>query len=177
MNIRKREKTFSTINITYLSVFTALAISIGILESIIPPPVPLAGFKWGFSNSILLMILILMGEKEALMVAILKVFIANFLTGRFLGPSFFLGFGGSLSSVYMMSILMKSKFGLIAVSVFGSFVSNLVQLFLAATLFVGSFKVFYLAGYIIGIGAFTGFLNAMIAYGGIKWMRRINILS
>jgi len=177
MVIGERNRAFSSAKLTFLSVLTALAVAIGILELIIPPPVPVAGFKWGFSNAILLMILMLLGKKEALMAAVLKVTIASLLTGRFLGPSFFLGMGGSLSSVYMMSILMKSKFGLIAVSVFGSFVSNLVQLFLAATLFVGSFKVFYLAGYIIGIGAFTGFLNAMIAYGGIKWMRRINILS
>ncbi|MFP4461159.1 MAG: Gx transporter family protein [Thermotogota bacterium] len=177
MDIGRGERSFSSAKLTYLSVLTAIAISIGILETIIPPPVPLVGFKWGFSNSIMVMILMLMGEKEALTAAILKVTIVNLLTGRFFGPSFFLGLGGSLSSVYVMSILMKRKFGLIAVSVFGSFVSNLVQLFLAATLFVGSVKVFYLAGYIIGIGAFTGFLNAMIAYWGIKWMKKIDILS
>jgi len=125
----------------------------------------------------MLMILLLLGKKEAVTAVAIKVMIASLLTGRFLGPSFFLGMGGSLCSVYMMSILMKRKFGLIAVSVFGSFMSNLVQLFLAAILFVGSAKVFYLAGYIIGIGAFTGFLNAMIAYGGIKWMKTIGILS
>ncbi len=177
MNITQEEKSFSSLKLTYLSVLTAVAISIGILESVIPPPIPLAGFKWGFSNSIILMILILMGEKEAFTAAVLKVIISNFLTGRFLGPSFFLGLGGSLSSVYLMSILMKSKFGLIAVSVWGSFASNLIQLLLAATLFIGSLKVFYLSGYIIGVGIFTGFLNAIIAYGGIKWMKQIDILS
>lgn len=177
MNIKRGEKPFSSVRLTYLSVLTAVAIIIGILETVIPPPVPLVGFKWGFSNSIILMVLMLMGRKEGFIVATLKVIIANLLTGRLLGPSFFLGLGGSLSSVYMMSTLMKSKFGLIAVSIFGSFVSNLVQLFLAATLFIGSGKVFYLSGYIIGIGAFTGFLNAIIAYGGIKWMKQIDILS
>jgi len=177
MVIGERNRAFSSAKLTFLSVLTALAICIGILESIIPPPVPVAGFKWGFSNAIMLMILMLLGEKEAITAAFLKATIASLLTGRFLGPSFFLSMGGSLSSVYMMSILMKSKFGLIAVSVIGSFVSNLVQLFMAATLFVGSAKVFYLAGYIIAIGAITGFLNAMIAYGGIKWMKQIGILS
>lgn len=177
MRISKEKKTSSSLKLTYLSVLTAVAISIGILESVIPPPVPLAGFKWGFSNSIILMILIIMGEKEGFTAALLKVIIANLLTGRFLGPSFFLGLGGSMSSVYMMSILMKSKFGLIAVSVLGSFASNLVQIILAATLFIGSLKVFYLSGYIIGVGIFTGFLNAIIAYGGIKWMKQIDILS
>ena len=168
---------YSSVRLTYLSVLIAVAIIIGVLESVIPPPVPLAGFKWGLSNGIILMVLMLMGPKEGVCAAILKVIIANLLTGRFLGPSFFLGLGGALSSVYMMAMLMKSKFGLIVVSVFGSFVSNLVQLLLAATLFVGSMQVFYLAGYIIGIGALTGFLNAIIAYGGIKWMKKIDILS
>jgi len=177
MSIGKEEKSFLSLKLTYLSVLTAVAITIGILETVIPPPVPLGGFKWGFSNSIILMILIIMGEKEGFTAAVLKVVVSNLLTGRFLGPSFFLGLGGSLSSVYMMSMLMKSKFGLIAVSVFGSFTSNLVQILLAAMLFIGSLKVFYLSGYIIGVGVFTGFLNAIIAYGGIKWMKQIDILS
>jgi len=177
MMVEEKKSLSATARLTFLSALTALAISIGVIESLVPPPVPVAGFKWGFSNSVMLMILLLLGRKEALTAAWVKVMVASLITGRFLSPSFFLGLGGSLSSVYLMSILMKRKFGLIAVSVCGSFISNLVQLLLAASLFVGSVKIFYLAGYLISIGAFTGLLNAIIAYGGLKWLKTIGMLS
>lgn len=155
---------------------TVLAMVISVLELSIPPPVPIAGFKWGLSNSVILMVLFMFGPKEAFIVAVLKVFLSSVITGRFLTPSFFLGMGGALSSVYVMSILLKRKFGLIAISVFGSFISNCVQLMLAAFVFVNSSRVLLLSGYIIGIGAMTGAANALIFYGGIKWLKKASII-
>jgi uncharacterized membrane protein len=75
-----------------------------------------------------------------------------------------------------MSVLYKRRFGLMAVSVCGAFASNMMQLFLAAFLFVGSYRVFYLSAYVIILGTLTGIINAIMSYGGILWLKKIRII-
>jgi len=162
--------------ITFLAILTALAIIINIFEYMIPPPIPVGGFKWGFSNFILLMTFYLFGIREAFIVGLLKVLVASFFSGRFLSPGFFLGLGGTLSSLTLMSFLFRRRFGLMAVSVSGAFASNLAQLLLSALLFVGSFRVFYLGVYVMILGTITGVLNAVMTYGGILWLKKIRII-
>lgn len=168
--------TKRTSKITFLSILTALAIMINILEFMIPPPIPVGGFKWGFSNFILLMTLYQFGIREAFIVGMLKVLVASFFSGRFLSPGFFMGLSGTFSSLLIMSLLFRGRFGMMVISVSGAFISNTVQLLLAALLFVGSFRVFYLSAYVIILGTITGIINAIMSYGGILWLKRIRTI-
>ena len=111
--------TKRTSKITFLSILTALAIMINILEFMVPPPIPVGGFKWGFSNFILLMTLYQFGIREAFIVGMLKVLVASFFSGRFLSPGFFMGLSGTFSSLLIMSLLFRGRFGMMVISVSG----------------------------------------------------------
>jgi len=161
-----------TRRIVFLSVVVVLASVIHFFEMFVPPLLPVPGFKWGFSNFVLLIVITSRTVREALLVAVLKGVIGTLLAGRFLSPAFFLGLFGSISSVFIMAILMKQRFGLIAVSVTGAFINNMIQLLIAALVFIGSFRLFHLAGYLVIIGSITGFVNALLCFGGILWLEK-----
>ena len=77
-----------------IALLAALAISIHIIESAFPSPLP--GVKPGLANVITLFTFIRYGWQTALQVSLLRVVISSLLLGTFLSPTFLL----SLSVLY-----------------------------------------------------------------------------
>lgn len=84
---------------------TALAITIHLLESVIPSPIP--GLKPGFANIITIIVLCQFGISMASWVNLLRVVIGSILLGTFLSPTFMLSLAGAVSSLLILFLASK----------------------------------------------------------------------
>jgi len=97
---------------------TALAISIHILESAFPSPLP--GLKPGLANVITIAVLLQFGWRTAAWVSLLRVICGSLLLGTFLSPTFILSAGGTVCSVSILWLACRlpgEGFGAIGYSV------------------------------------------------------------
>ncbi len=85
-----------------IALLAALAITIHIIESAFPSPLP--GIKPGLANVITLFCFIRYGWKIALQVSLLRVVISSLILGSFLSPTFLLSLSGALLS--LLSLLL-----------------------------------------------------------------------
>ena len=155
-----------------IALFVSLALAVYLVESAVPVPVPIPGFKWGFSNFVVLMSLTMLGTRDVLWIVIFKVLLGNFLSGKFLSPVFFISCFGNLSGVLSMIALSKTRcFGYIGISVIGAFANNLAQLAVCGVWLLRSVHIWYFFPYIALMGTVSGVLNALMAKGGEQWFR------
>jgi len=166
-----------TRNLVFLSFFILLSSAIFFIESLIPVPVPIPGFRWGFSNSIVLIIILLYGPKNAIITVLCKIFLGSMMSGRLFSPGFFMALGGGFVSVLVMSFIYSIKInGLAGISVAGAFSNNLVQLIIASAVFLRSAYVFYFLPYLAVIGTISAAINSLIALEGTKWIQKRNLI-
>ena len=159
-----------------LSVLTAAAIVIAIIESLIPS-IWIPGVKLGLANIVILVILYEIGIIEAILVNLLRVFLVGLLRGKFLSMGFYMSLTGAVLSLAVMIIfyLIIKKFSIVAVSVMGSIFHIFGQI-LIAIIFLGTASVLYylpiisisaiITGILVGIGA-----KLIINTGAIKKLR------
>lgn len=159
-----------------LSVLTAAAIVIAIIESFIPS-IWIPGVKLGLANIVILVILYEIGIIEAILVNLLRVFLVGLLRGTFLSMGFYMSLTGAVLSLAVMIIfyLIIKKFSIVAVSVMGSIFHIFGQI-LIAIIFLGTASVLYylpiisisaiITGILVGIGA-----KLIINTGAIKKLR------
>ncbi len=86
-----------------IALLAALAITIHILESAFPSPLP--GIKPGLSNVITLFAFLVYGWKTALQVSLLRVVIGSLLLGTFLSPGFLLSLSGAIFSLCSLMLM------------------------------------------------------------------------
>ena len=146
-----------------LSVLTAGAIIIAIIESFIPS-IWIPGVKLGLANIVILVILYEIGIIEAVFVDLLRVFLVGLLRGTFLSMGFLMSLTGAVLSLGVMILfyLIIKRFSIIAVSVMGSLFHITGQI-LIAFIFLETSAVFYylpiiaisaiITGILVGIGA------------------------
>lgn len=155
------------------SLFISLGIAVYVLESFIPFPFPYG--KWGFSNFVVLLSIVLFGAKQGLIVAVGKSFVGSLVTGHFLDVVFFMSVLGSISAAIIETVVLKTNiFGLLGVSIFGSVTNNAVQAFVGA-LFVGSKAIFWILPYMLVLGLPGAFANAYIAGKVIDRVQKVDL--
>ena len=150
--------------LVFLSLMTALAMVLQIMESILPNPAP--WIRLGLANVIILIVLSLFGIKEGLMVTGLRVVLAATLLGTIFGPTFWLSLSGGISSTLAMGFLMSffpAKFSLIGVSIIGAYVHNLVQLLVATLLIIRQSGLIYLLPILLFTALIAGFVTGVAA--------------
>ena len=84
-----------------LAMLSALAILFHMIESMIPIPLPIPGFKLGLANIVGLIALYQMDAKAMLLVNVLRVLLASLLRGILFGTPFWLSITGVLLSSFM----------------------------------------------------------------------------
>jgi heptaprenyl diphosphate synthase len=84
---------------------TALAISIHVVESVLPSPVP--GIKPGLANAITVSTLILFGWRLAAWVGLLRVLVGSLIIGTFMSPTFMLSLSGAVASLAMLGLASR----------------------------------------------------------------------
>ena len=148
---------------TRLAFFTAFAITIYIVESFIPRPLPF--MKFGLSNIVILILLISWNFKSALIVAVAKIFIGGFFSGTFLSPTTLLSFSGSIVSLIIMFLFLKVNinFSVIGISIIGAVTHNISQLTVVRFVLIKENTIFYLTPLLILMGIVTGVITGYIA--------------
>jgi heptaprenyl diphosphate synthase len=143
---------------------TALAISIHILESAIPSPLP--GLKPGLANVITIAVLIQFGWRTAAWVSFLRVICGSLLLGTFLSPAFILSLGGatcSISALWFASRLPGQGFSAIGYSVLASLAHMTGQFTLAWLLFIPNTAVWRLFPVLLTAALLFGIVSGIIA--------------
>ena len=128
----------NTHKVALLAILIAGAIILSIVEGFIPG-FGIPGIKLGLANILILITLYELGPKEALVVNLSRVYLANLLRGTIMGMGFLMSLTGAILSYLVMLLfyLLIKKFSIIGVSVLGSVAHVLGQL-LIAMLFLGS---------------------------------------
>lgn len=89
-----------TKKLTTVTMLVAIAIIFHLVESMVPIPVPIPGFKFGLANIVGLIALYLFGFKTMLVVNVMRVVLASLLRGIIFGTPFWLSLAGVLLSSY-----------------------------------------------------------------------------
>jgi heptaprenyl diphosphate synthase len=160
-----------------IAVLSAYALALHGFESLIPMPIP--WLRVGLANIITVTTFILFGFRAAMMVTLVRVFIASLLTGSFLGPGFILSLGGGVLSILAMgavSSLVPGLFGPVGLSLIGALFHNLAQLFFAYLLFVQKAEpVLIITPVLMLIGTLTGLVNGLVADLLIKGLKNSDL--
>lgn len=143
--------------VTFIGMMVALALVLQIVEGIMPLPYIAPGVKLGLANIISLIALIYFGFKSALLVVVLRTFMAAFLSGRLY--SFFYSGAGALLSILIMGLFycqFKKYFSVQGISILGAVAHNLGQIFVASIL-IETVSVFSYLPVLMVSGVITGY--------------------
>ena len=151
----------ATHRLTYLSLLTAISLSLFVLEGLLPVPFLAPGAKLGLANIVTVFALYTLRARDVLAVILVRIALASLFGG---GPTvFFYSIAGGLLSFAAMYALKKTgRFSLPAVSAAGGFFHHVGQL-AAAIAMTGTMSLLtYLA--ILGpVGLATGLATGWTA--------------
>ena len=164
-----------TKRMTTITMLIALSIVFHMVESMIPVPVPIPGFKLGLANIVGLIALYLYGARVMLEVNLMRVVFASLLRGVLFGTGFWLSLCGViLSSLACIIAYKKSPMSIFGVSVAGSVFHAIGQV-IAVTFIYAQFFMLAILPLLILAGIPTGLLIAFIASQVLKRIHRESI--
>ncbi len=115
-----------TKKVAFIGVCIALAMVLSFVESQIPLFASNTGFKVGFPNLVMMVLLYKFGWKETVAVSIIRIILMYFVFGN--PTAFVLSLAGAALSLTGIILLKKAKFSCIAVSVVGGVLHNIGQI-------------------------------------------------
>ena len=144
-----------------LGFLLALSMILSYIESILPLSIGIPGIKMGLPNLIVVILLYLYGEKEALTVNILRIVLSGFMFGNLFAILYALA--GALFSFTVMFIMKKiNVFSIAGVSIGGGVFHNIGQLIVAMFVVETYAPIFYLP-VLLAAGVVTGFIIGLIS--------------
>ena len=161
-----------TRKLTTLSMLTAIALTIFMLEAQIPPLTPVPGIKMGLSNIITVFIVFAIGPKEAAAVLFVRIFLGAVFAGNF-STIFYSGAGGLcaiLVTIGLRKILTKKQ--LWVAGICGAIAHSIGQLSMAVALTATPGLLAYLPIMIVASiisGTFTGLCAQHLVNRGSLW--------
>jgi len=155
----------------FLSLLTAGAMILSIIEGMIPLPFIAPGARLGLANIVTLTVIVIFGFKDSLLVVILRCILMMFVAGNPI--SFIYSITSGLTSVIIMYISLKytgKYFSLIGISVLGAMTHNASQITVAAIMFENLSMYTYLPIMSL-VSIFTG---CFVGYTSIYITRNLN---
>jgi heptaprenyl diphosphate synthase len=152
--------------------FTALAITVHIIEGLLPSPLP--GVKPGLANIVTLTVMLLYGWRMAVWVAMLRVLVGSLIIGTFLSPTFILSLCGALASVLALGaaqFLPGRGFGPVGYSLLAAMAHMAAQFWVAYTLFIPHHALFHLLPAFMTAAVIFGVVNGIIVHHVLKQLR------
>ena len=141
------------------ALLAVIALTIFVLESQIPLPLPVPGLRLGLSNVVILFALFALGWKEALGILLVRIFLGNIFSGQVTAMLYSLG-GAALAftAMALLSRVVQQK-QIWAVGVVGGLAHNIGQMAVAVAItqtpeLLVYLPVLLLCGMVTG--AFTG---------------------
>ena len=161
-----------TRKLTTLSMLTAIALTIFMVEAQIPPLTPIPGIKMGLSNIVTVFIVFAIGPKEAAAVLFVRVFLGAVFAGNF-STIFYSAAGGIcaiLTTILLRKILTKKQ--LWVAGVCGAIAHSIGQMAMAIALLETPGLIAYLPIMTVASilsGTFTGFCAQFLVNRGNLW--------
>jgi len=143
--------------------FAALAITIHLLESALPSPIP--GIKPGLANLVTLYVLIRHGWTLAANVTLIRVIAASLLLGSFLSPTFAMSLAGAVASLSVLGLawhLPGKPFGPIGLSILAAMAHISAQVVTAYLLFIPHASLFTLLPILLTAALISGTLGGIL---------------
>ncbi len=159
-------------SVAFYGVTIALALVLSYLESFIPinALIPIPGVKLGFANIVVLFALYTLRIQDALIIAIIRVFLSGLLFGNPMTIAYSLC--GCALSLIVMWATKRTKLSIIGVSMLGGIFHNIGQLIMAVILTHTSRIAYYLPVLLIS-GTVTGLLMGYTAKAVINKLSKI----
>ena len=150
--------------ISYIAMFSLLALGFSYVESLVPPLTSIPGIKLGLANIAIIFALYKFDARAAVTVSLMRVFLSFLLFGSILSLAY--SFSGALMSFTVMVVMKKSeRFSVVGVSVAGAITHNVAQIIVAMLLLSTKEIVFYLPVLVISAvisGIFIGTAGALL---------------
>ena len=119
---------------TYITMFSSLAILLNIVESIYIPPI-YYGIRFGLANIIALIVLEKLGIKSMIIVNINRVLISNILRGTIFNTIFWISFNGVLLSTIILIIVYYLKTSMIFKSIISAIAHTIGQVLVVSFIY------------------------------------------
>lgn len=152
--------------------FTALAISVHIVEGLLPSPLP--GVKPGLANIITLTVMLTYGWRVAVWVSLLRVLVGSVMIGTFLSPTFIMSLSGAVASLLMLGAaqyLPGRGFGPVGYSLLAALAHMAAQFWVAYALFIRHDAIFHLLPVFMTAAVIFGMVNGIIAHQALRQLR------
>lgn len=144
-----------TKKLALMALLTAMALTIFMIESQLPPPVPIPGIKLGLANIITLTAMLLLGRREAGAVLAVRIIMASVFSGS-VSSLLYSGAGGVLAyAVMCLTVGLFSEKQLWIVSALAGLAHNAGQL-IACVLIVQTPGVLVYAPILAAAGVISG---------------------
>ncbi len=167
---KKQKKTTNVKELSMCALFTALALIFSYIESLIPIPFPVPGFRLGFANIAIIAILYMYGTKNAFIVNIIRIILSAVLFGNI--NSFFFSLAGGIASLTVMSLLKnKTSLSVVTISAIGGITHNILQVLIAIWV-LGSLSIAYLIPLFIILGIVTGIICGVVSGIFLKHIKK-----
>ncbi len=149
-----------------ISSLASLGSVIYFLESFVPFPLPFG--RWGLSNLVVLIAVVLYDWRTVLAVSLLKSVISALITGQLFSIVSLMSVAGSTAAAASEYIAYRtSVFGLVGVSVLGSVVNNITQSIVGA-MSIKSWSFLLILPQMLILGIPGAVLNAYLAERVVK---------
>ncbi|MDO4618260.1 MAG: Gx transporter family protein [Clostridia bacterium] len=156
--------------IAKIGIICAVSVILGYIESLLPPFIPVVGFKIGLANIAVMYALYKIGYKEAFFVMLTKVLItALWFSGL---NSFIFSLLGGILSYFAMVTAKRLKLSQIGVGMAGGVFHNVGQI-LAACVVLGTYNALFYMVYLLPLGLLTGALVAAATKLLLKYTKKI----
>ena len=145
----------------FFAILITLSLILGYLEFLFFPPIKIPGVKLGFSNIPIIICIYILGEKNAFLLAVVKVLLSSLLFGGF--SAFIFSASGALLSFIIMCIGKNLfKLSITGTSILGGVFHNVGQILAFAFTTDTMGLSFYLPVLIVS-GIVTGAITGMIS--------------
>lgn len=161
-----------TKKLTALSLLTAIALTIFLVEAQIPALVPIPGIKLGLANIVTVFTVFAIGRKEAAAVLFARIFLGAVFAGNF--STIFYSAAGGVCAIGVTILLKKilTKNQLWVAGALGAMAHSVGQMAMAMTLTATPGLIAYLPvmiGISIITGTFTGLCAQFLVNRGNLW--------
>ena len=149
-----------------LSIFCAISLTLFVLESYIPIPIPFPGIKLGLANIVTLVLILKINFKSAAIVLFVRIFLGSIFASGLTG--FLYSFSGGLFALYSIFLITKITKGkyIWFLGIIGALFHNLGQILVAVLIYRTKNIAYYfviLAFFAIVTGFVTGNVASIIS--------------
>ncbi|MGK2943774.1 MAG: Gx transporter family protein [Desulfuromonadales bacterium] len=157
----------------FLALFIAIAVTLHVLETLLPTPVP--WLRLGLANIMTLAALYLYGGRAAWTVSLARVGVGALLLGRLFSPGFWLATAGALLATSAMIIMYRvagRRLSPIGISAIGAAGHALGQILAARLLVMQHAAIWQIFPLFLFFTVFSGILTGWLAAGLLEQLRQ-----